>query len=84
MNTCIVILETALVEAMVERDYWVLKEAIVSRYLTKGYGYAVDFVCVAADGTYTIEKQANGIIAGYCEWTSEEPQDGVFPEWCPL
>ena len=32
MNTCIAILEAALVEAMVERDefesYWILKEAI--------------------------------------------------------
>ena len=59
------------------------------KYLTKGYGYAMDFVCVAAEGTYKIEKQIDGlikgrVIAGNCEWNSEEPQDGVFPEWCPL
>ncbi len=43
--------------------------------LTKGYGYAQDYKCSAA-GYKT--------IAGYVEWDSEGPQDGEFPDFCPL
>ena len=42
---------------------------------TEGAGYAVDFICTAA---------GNQLIAGYVEWNSESPQDGTFPEFCPL
>jgi hypothetical protein len=45
--------------------------------LTKGYGYAEDYICTAT-------KRKNNVIAGYVEWPSEMPQDGEFPEWCPL
>ena len=43
--------------------------------LTKGFGYAMDYFCTAAD---------NKTIAGYVEWDSEKPKDGVFPKFCPL
>jgi len=45
--------------------------------LTKGYGYAEDYLC-------TLTKRKDNLIAGYVEWTSEAPQDHVFPQWCPL
>ena len=44
---------------------------------TKGYGYAEDYICKAT-------KRKNNLIAGYVEWSYQEPQDGDFPEWCPL
>lgn len=44
--------------------------------LTKGFGYATDFDCHAIKPVRT--------IAGYCEWSDEEPQDGEIPAWCPL
>jgi hypothetical protein len=44
--------------------------------LTKGFGYALDFYCN--------KTPDNRVIAGYCEWTRDEPQDGEIPAWCPL
>ena len=41
---------------------------------TPGAGCAVDFIC----------KIAGKTIKSYVEWGSQEPQDGDFPEWCPL
>lgn len=42
--------------------------------LTKGYGYATDYICYATSNTR--------IIAGYVEWDSEIPKEP--PEWCPF
>jgi hypothetical protein len=42
--------------------------------LTKGYGYAMDYIC----------SLSGKCIAGYCEWTEDEPQDGKIPDFCPL
>ena len=41
-----------------------------------GAGYAEDFFCK--------KTRTNRVIAGYVEWTSEEPKDGQIPAWCPL
>jgi hypothetical protein len=43
--------------------------------LTKGFGYAMDYICKAAGGK---------TIAGYVEWASDGPYDGKFPDFCPL
>lgn len=43
--------------------------------LTKGFGYATDYKCKAAE---------NKTIAGYVEWDHQAPQDYVFPKFCPL
>lgn len=43
--------------------------------LTKGYGYAEDYLCRAADAR---------LIDGYVEWESEKRKPGDFPDFCPL
>ena len=40
--------------------------------LTKGYGYAVDYMCSLMD---------NRITSGYIEW---EYEINPVPDWCPL
>lgn len=47
----------------------------VAKKLTKGYGYATDYLCT---------KAGNAVIRRYVEWPSEEPKDHEFPQWCPL
>jgi hypothetical protein len=47
--------------------------------LTKGFGYATDYDCKLVKNTDGKFKT----IKGYCEWTSEEPQDHEIPDWCP-
>lgn len=41
---------------------------------TPGSGYAIDYHCA----------KAGQKIAVYVELPSQEPQDGVFPNFCPL
>ncbi len=42
--------------------------------LTKGFGFVTDFMCRLTDKC----------IKGYCEWKSDEPQDGEIPDFCPF
>jgi hypothetical protein len=42
---------------------------------TVGAGCADDYVC---------KLLRRRVIAGYVEYSSEEPQDNQIPNWCPL
>ena len=44
----------------------------VTEKLTKGYGYAVDYMCALKN---------NKITSGYVEWDREI---NPIPDWCPI
>lgn len=44
----------------------------VKTKLTKGFGYALDYMC---------SKKDNRVITSYIEWDSQIPP---VPEWCPI
>lgn len=49
---------------------------------TLGAGCAEDYFCKNVPDPEADYKFK--VIKGYVEWSSEEPQDGQFPKWCPL
>jgi len=49
-----------------------IKCPYVTEKLTKGYGYAVDYMCRLND---------NKIVSGYVEWDRDV---NPVPDWCPL
>jgi hypothetical protein len=51
---------------------------------TPGAGYAEDHLCKAVPEGPADKWPKNNTIAGYVEWSSEGPQDGEFPKFCPL